>query len=419
MEVKLTSARFGTGARYGVAALSSPTLAKRLKAIVQKPKHIAFFFLVGALLKKACRNAGILCVFLSVTTTAFSQTPTKTKAYPVTINDTTEYSLQLALDEGGQPLYYFSNLFTPVCLTGECKPVYINFYWDLLGNYTRFDFPKGAVLTRMDHKPFKPEDYEKLQDILANTHSLLKDVSMEDLVGKGTENLADSVDAKAGATLKTVKNEVIDGAVYTCYTLWHIAHGKVVTVMQRITETFKNEALLHRFLTDNNHHYQYWAMERVMNTEGIVAADFQSDIQQIIRSKNIFTARFALQKVNAAFFNDNARQQWLWETYQSAGYPLQLVILKKMATLLLTNTMTEQAAQQIGKSNQEQGNLLLKALAVQTKLSEQTLQLLAGHLTNENFAAEAYRLLEAQRPKNRMVQQKMTHYKQTLHPNDK
>lgn len=337
----------------------------------------------------------------------------------MTINDTTEYTLQLALDEGGQPLYYFSNLFTPVCLTGECKPVYINFYWDLLGNYTRFDFPKGAVLTRMDHKPFKPEDYEKLQDILANTHSLLKDVSMEDLVGKGTENLADSVDAKAGATLKTVKNEVIDGAVYTCYTLWHIAHGKAVTEMHRITESFKTDPLLHRFLTDNNHNYQYWAMERVMNVEGVVLVDFQSDIQKIMRSENIFAARHALQKVNAAFFADGARQQWLWETYQSAGYPLQLVILKKMATLPLTNSMTEQTAQQLAAVNREQAALLLKALASQPKLSEQTLLTLAGQLTNENCAAEVYRLLEAQRPKNRTVQQKMAHYKQTFHPNDK
>lgn len=385
---------------------------------MQKPKHIEFLFWFSLLLKKACRDAGILCIFLSATIIAFGQTPTKTKEYTVTINDTTEYTLQLALDEAGQPLYYFSNLFTPVCLTGECKPVYINFYWDLLGNYTRFDFPKGAVLTRMDHKPFKPEDYEKLQDILANTHSLLKDVSMEDLVGKGTENLADSVDAKAGATLKTVKNEVIDGAVYTCYTLWHIAHGKVVTEMQRITETFKTDALLHRFLTDNNHHYQYWAMERVMNAEGNVAADFQSDIQQIIRGENIFTARFALQKVNPVFFADNARQQWLWETYQSAGYPLQLVILKKMATLPLTNVMAEQIAQQVGKANQEQGSLLLKSLAAQPKLAEQTLLTLAGQLTNENCAAEVYRLLEAQRSKNRTVQQKMTHYKQTFHPNN-
>ncbi len=387
--------------------------------MVKEIKHIRQSFIFSVLFREGYRDGVLLCVFFLVINTAFAQLPAKTKEYVVTINDTTEYTLQLALDDAGQPLYYFSNLFTPVCLTGECKPVYINFYWDLLGNYTRFDFPKGAELTRMDHKPFKPEDYEKLQTILANTHSLLKDISMEDLLGKGTENLADSVDAKAGATLKTIKNEVIDGAVYTCYTLWHIAHGKVVTEMQRITETFKTDAMLHRFLADNNHHYQYWAMERVINKEGFVTAEFQSDIQQVIRGKNIFTARFALQKINADFLADNAQQQWLWETYQSAGYPLQLVILKKMATLPLTNLMTERAAQQVGTANKEQGSLLLKALAAQPKLSEQTLLTLADQLTNENCAAEVYRLLEARQPKNRTVQKKILMFKQTLHPNNK
>ncbi|WP_428656128.1 hypothetical protein [Runella sp.] len=386
---------------------------------MQVYKHIKPISFFSAFFLRACRIAGTLCVLLSVTTTVFAQTPAKAKEYTVTINDTTEYTLQLAFDDAGQPLYFFSNLFTPVCLTGECKPVYINFYWDLLGNYTRFDFPRGAVLTRMDHKPFKPEDYEKLQDILANKNSLLKEVSMEDLVGKGTENLADSVDAKAGATLKTVKNEVIDGAVYTCYTLWHIAHGKVVPEMQRITESFKTDALLHRFLTDNNHYYQYWAMERVMNAEGIVAADFQSDIQQVMRSKNIFAARYALQKVNKAFFANAARQQWLWETYQSAAYPLQVVILKKMMALPLTESLADQAAQRVGAANQEQAGLLLKVLATQPKLSERTLLALADQLTNENSAAEVYRLLESHRPKNRTIQQQMTHYKHTHNLNDK
>jgi len=130
--------------------------------MVKEIKHIRQSFIFSMLFCERYRNGVLLCVFFLVINTAFAQLPAKTKEYVVAINDTTEYTLQLALDDAGQPLYFFSNLFTPVCLTGECKPVYINFYWDLLGNYTRFDFPKGAVLTRMDHKPFKPEDYEKL-----------------------------------------------------------------------------------------------------------------------------------------------------------------------------------------------------------------------------------------------------------------
>ena len=370
-----------------------------------------------AYLKKLC----VLYVYLLTVTTAFAQQPVKARDYPIVINDTTTYTLKLALDKAEQPLYFFCHVFTPVCLTGECKPVYINFYWDLLGNYTHFDFPRGEVLTKMDHKAFKPEDYEKLQGILNNTNSLLKDVSMTDLVGKGTENLADSVDAKAGATLKTVKNEVIDGAVYTCYTLWHIAHGKVVTEMQQIAETYKNDALLHRFLASDNHHYQYWAMERVMTKEGVIPADFQGDILQIIRGKNIFTARYALQKTSTQLFADNARQNWLWATYQSAAYPLQIAILKKMATLSLSTGLAEQTAQQVATANQEQVSLLLKILNAQPTLSAKTLQTLAVQLTNPNqlSATVIYQALEMRHPKNREVQQKMTEYTQTLNQTDK
>ncbi|WP_019987591.1 hypothetical protein [Rudanella lutea] len=334
------------------------------------------------------------------------------RSYTITENDTTVYVLHLALDGTGQPAYFFRNVFTPVCLTGECKPVYINFYWDLLGNYTRFDFPPGEELTKMDHKPFKPEDYEKLQTILANTNSLFKQVAMEDLVGKGTENLADSVDAKAGATLKTVKNEVIEGAVYTCYTLWHIAHGKVVSEMQRITESYRNEALLHRFLTGANHHYQYWALDRVLGPGGQVPPTFAADVQGVVRGKNIFTARYALQKVAPDFWNDPQRQRWLWDTYLSAGYTLQLAILKKLTTIRLLPTLTEPLAGHLPNANPEQFTLLLNLLAAQPGLSDKTQVNLAGQLNgaNPDYTARIYQLLTSLRPRNRAVLAQMARF---------
>ena len=339
--------------------------------------------------------------------------PENVREFTVTENDTTTYTLKLALDENDQPSYFFRNIFTPVCLTGECKPVYINFYWDLLGNYTRFDFPPGEVLTKMDHREFKQEDYDKLQDILNRPNSLLKDIAMEDLVGKGTENLADSVDAKAGATLKTVKNEVIDGAVYTCYTLWHIAHGSVVDEMLKITESYKSEPLLHRFLMGTNHFYQYWAMERVIDKAGKLAEPFSTDVLRIIRGKNVFTARYALQKIGDPYFFDPSRQVWLWETYRNAPYPLQLAILKKLAKIPFRTPLAEMTAKDLTKTNPEQFALLLKLLAAQPKLPEKALHTMATQLANPNpdYAAEIYRVLASFRPKDRNVVAKMTAFK--------
>ncbi|GLU55938.1 hypothetical protein Dfri01_53990 [Dyadobacter frigoris] len=293
-------------------------------------------------------------------------------------NDTLQYTLKLKLDDSGRPQYFFRNIFTPVCYTNECKPVHINFYWDLLGNYIRYDLPEGKVLTKVDHEEFKAEDYEKLQDILAKQNSIFADLKMEDLITKGTDELSDSVDAKTGATLKTIKNEVIDGAVYTCFTLWKIAYGKAVAEMLKITESYKNDEMLHAFLADKNYHYQYWAMENVIQKDGRVLKSFEPDIEKIIAGKNLFTARTALQKTGSDFFSKPLKQNWLWETFQSATYPMQIAILKKLSTIPLNQTLTEKIANGLVVSNDEQRKLKLDLLKKQTKLSDKSRKILAG-----------------------------------------
>jgi hypothetical protein len=284
------------------------------------------------------------------------------REFSITENDTLTYTLKLALDEKGQPQHFFRNIFTPVCYTNECKPVYINFYWDLLGNYQRYDLPEGKVLTKVDHDEFKEADYQKLQDILAQPNSIFADLEMEDLITKGTDNLTDSVDAKAGATLKTIKNQVIDGAVYTCYTLWRIAYGKAVPEMQKITESHASDALLHRFLTSPNHHYQYWAMATVMDKNGAVKRDFEPDIESVIAGKNVFIAKYTLQHVANGFLQGAKRQNWLWETYQKSPYALQVAILKKLTGIPLSTQLATNLQTTLASANQEQSQLIQNLL---------------------------------------------------------
>ena len=300
----------------------------------------------------------------------------KIREFRIVENDTLSYTLNLKLDDSGRPQYFFRNIFTPVCYTNECKPVYINFYWDLLGNYERYDLPEGKVLTKIDHDEFKSEDYEKLQDILSKQNSIFADLEMEDLITKGTDDLSDSVDAKTGATLKTIKNEVIDGAVYTCFTLWKIAYGKAVPEMLKITESYKNDQLLHFFLADKNYHYQYWAMEKVIQKNGNISKSFEQDIEKIIEGKNHFTARTALQKTGNEFFLQSQKQNWLWKVFQSTSYPMQIAILKKLKTIPLNQTLTEKIADDVAKSNEEQRKLKIEVLKSQPKLSAKSQKIL-------------------------------------------
>ncbi len=342
--------------------------------------------------------------------------PGKIREFRITENDTLTYTLKLALDKSGRPLYFFRNIFTPVCYTNECKPVYINFYWDLLGNYTHYDLPPGKILTKVDHDEFKQEDYEKLQEIIVKPASIFADLKMEDLITSGTDNLSDSVDAKTGATLKTIKNEVIDGAVYTCFTLWHIAHGKVVPEMQKITEGYNNDAMLHTFLNSSNHHYQYWAMDRVISIEGKARKAYLDDILKLIRRDNVFTAKYALQKLAGKHFADEQMQEWLWETYQKSNYTLQMAILKKMKEMPVGGKLASSLTSNLLKSNHEQFTNMLSILKAQPQLPEPVLNQLSARLleAETDDAGEIYRVLEQFTPRDKETLTRIQQYKTSV-----
>src|SRR5688572_15591535 len=80
--------------------------------------------------------------------------------------DTLNNSVQLVLDENNKPLHYRSFIFTPVCSVGECLPIKINLFWTLAGGYLKYTLPEGEILTKVDHIPFTPEDYLKLDIVL-------------------------------------------------------------------------------------------------------------------------------------------------------------------------------------------------------------------------------------------------------------
>lgn len=304
----------------------------------------------------------------------------KWESFTIRENDTLTYTLQLAMDKAGRPLYYSRNIFTPVCYTGECKPVYINFYWDLLGNYIRYDLPPAQILTKLDHREFSLPDYEKLQAILAKDNSLLADLQITDLIVPGTEKLTDSVDAHTGATLKTIQQEVISGAVYTCYTLWHIVHGPVVAEMQRITEGYNSKELQHRFLSSGNYAYQYWALDKVMDKNGVITPGFEKDLQDVMGGKNIFISRYILQKIAPAFFNSQQRQDWLWDVYVNSVYPFQLDILRKLKTVKLRPALTARIAGALADANATQTSVLLSLLQGASPLPAPVVQQLGNVL---------------------------------------
>ena len=143
------------------------------------------------------------------------------------------------------PDHYYSNIFTPVCETGECKPIYINLYWDLNGNYLRFDFPEGQILTKKDHVPFTAADYELLDEILGGEDPRSGLAKSSPSEGSSSEGVSPSapvpqssvvsknmmVDGITGSTLPDYKDRFVPGALYTTYTIWDLANSHQLDMM--------------------------------------------------------------------------------------------------------------------------------------------------------------------------------------------
>ena len=246
------------------------------------------------------------------------------------------YTITLQRDSAGIPLGYQAYIFTPVCEDHLCKPVYINLYWDLLGNYLRYDVPRHQPLTKLDHVEFTAEEYQRLQDILQDPESLLKDYQMEELVESTTHTRpGGTVDAVTGATAKSLQAVVIPGALYTCYTLWHIAHGRVRDTIAAVTDSLMSSPLLSSFLRSDNYRYQYYALDRLMDAQGRIKPGFDEDVINLIGSPNIFLAQRVLKALAPSYLQSAERQRWLGQLFMKANYRLQLALLAKLEEVLL------------------------------------------------------------------------------------
>ena len=124
--------------------------------------------------------------------------------------------------------FYFGCLLkTPVCNDTLCQLVQLKIFWDLVGNYSRFDTLDAYPLTKNDDLPFTTQDYWKLQSTLADDNSILGRRSENELLDTTKTRYSEKIDAMTGATALQIKNSVVEGALYTTYTLWHLVNGSI------------------------------------------------------------------------------------------------------------------------------------------------------------------------------------------------
>lgn len=182
----------------------------------------------------------------------------------VSLTDPVKCRLFEIKDNQGFSKEFYMDVATVVCGDALCRIDTIRLFWTALGFYNRLELPSGIELEKAEGLPFEPEDYKKLNSILADKDCSLREVYKQEVVG--TES-SDGVDAVTGATILLNNQDYVKGAVWTCYTLWHWANGEIYPIIRNIAGTHLNNLDLLHYLQKDNIEYRIFAAEQLIDRQ--------------------------------------------------------------------------------------------------------------------------------------------------------
>jgi hypothetical protein len=291
-----------------------------------------------------------LLLLLSLSTLLIGRSRSEKKIFEVITADSVLVEVMLRYEDQ-QPQEYVAHVTTPVCKEGLCHILVADLYWDLLGNFLRYELPPDQPLTKFDHEEFTEEDYEKLDKILADEYSLLGEHAIEDLVDESTELVSEEVDAVTGATVKAVQNTVVSGAVYSTYALWHLANGEIARRIPSYTEKELREDLINQFLASDHYPYHYYALDQLKPEQ---FSEYMPQVIRLIDESSIFVARYALNKIPESIYQDSVWQRQLVQQFPDADFNAQQLLLKKLQSVPVASSSLEVLASHLDQLSEQQ-----------------------------------------------------------------
>lgn len=259
-----------------------------------------------------------------------------------------EHELYLLSGETGEPLMFYSDIITPVCIDGLCKPVYIELYWNLVGNYAGYGVYEELPLTKFDHDEFVAADHQKLHQLLLDNGSVLSRKKLEDLFDKNAEPTkkveykGEEVDAVSGATLKEIKESIIEGALYSCYTLWHLVHGEVTKKIESHLGSIYSEELEHSFLHSNYEDYHFYALKQM---EAEAFEQHLSRITEIFRTDKPLIRSYILKKMPKDLLSGEGAGRALYGAFSTVDVNSKTLLVNNLehAHTVASELLSEQA----------------------------------------------------------------------------
>lgn len=218
------------------------------------------------------------------------------------VNDTLNFPVFVVESPLDNSTYYASRLQTNVCNDQICLPIEVNLFWDLLGNYHHFSKEDRFNFTKFDHQYFDKDDYALLHDILSDSLSLLRDYAVEDLLEKEPKISSVQIDAVTRPTAVLFSNVTVPGALYTVYTLWHIANGPIKQKLHEHSENvYKERNWQTYFASSNVPDYQEYFLKH-LDTATVV--EYKDQIINLLLVEDEFIPHYAIDLLRTNVFQD-------------------------------------------------------------------------------------------------------------------
>lgn len=293
-------------------------------------------------------------------------------------------------DHNGIPIWFGRYIFKDVCISGVCKMISLWMFWDGAGNYLGVQILENEPLTKSDHTEFEPEDYVKLDEILHDTSSILKDLKQEDLIiVPDTIDVYEAyeIDGYTAATQPALADVVVKDAVYSCHTLWHTVYGPVQDTIQNMIQSRINEDYIAKMLATEKPEYIYWAINSVKELPSLHSVFYPSFLQYI-GSDNVELSKKSLEYFTLDHLRDSVIQNQITESMAEADMSIKYEILWKFINI---GNVDDKAVLQLLKmfDNQQIGvgayNLILRLVKPEhLNQNEQIAALIESFTENEN-----------------------------------
>ena len=274
----------------------------------------------------------------------------------------------LVRDPNSGAQFYYQHLYSPVCTDTLCKPVQIYLVFNLAGNYIDYRLDAKHPLTKVDHDPFQTADYKKLHYILYEENSILGQYSKENIENLVKPPSETGTDAISGATPATIKESIVEGALYTCHTLWKHAHGELGPALKEHTETeLLDEDLIRHMLQTGDTRLINFSLEHLHRYE---TSAFRTEFVKLIRSSYSYTANRLIEGIPGELINDPGFIEELWMGFEELHYSSRGFILERMVANTRLSSQTLNKMIVYGNTCSDEHFLQIKkVLSVQSDLT--------------------------------------------------